>query len=108
MNRLRSVLALAACAFVLTACPKSAPGPSLGGSDDEKMDTIAAQLEELRTRQTTECSETCSIKNKVCSLRDTACEIAGQHSDRNEYQKRCTVGQEDCAKFNEACSACRG
>lgn len=104
MNRLLLALTLSLALF---ACPKATPGPNLGGSDDEKMDTIAAQLEELRTRTNTECSETCSIKTKVCNLSETACEIAGRNADRNEYQKRCVAAQEECAKFNESCSTCK-
>lgn len=105
MNRL--VLSLFA-ALTLFACPKSTPGPQLGGSDDQKMDSIAAQLEELSTRTNTECSDTCSIKTRVCNLSDTACEVAGRNTDRAEYQKRCVSAQEACAKFNESCSACKG
>lgn len=104
MNRLALVLA---SSFMLFACPKSASGPQLAGSDGEKMDTIASQLEEYRTRTGGECSETCSIKNKVCGLSETACEIAGRNADRNEYQQRCVSAQEDCARFNESCSTCR-
>lgn len=104
MTRLFLVLSLS---LTLFACPKATTGPVLGGSDDEKMDSLAAQLEELRTRTNTECSETCSLKVKVCNLSETACEIAGRNADRAEYQKRCVTAQEECAKFNEACSACK-
>lgn len=105
MNRF--LLATVASSLLFFACPKSATGPNLGGTDDQKMDMIAAQLEELRTRTGTECSETCSLKTKVCNLSETACEIAGRNTDRSEYQQRCVTAQEECAKFNEACSACK-
>jgi hypothetical protein len=101
-------LALAAAvSLALFACSKSNPGPSLGGSDDEKMDTIAAKLEEYKTKTSTECGETCSLKDKICGLSATACEIAGQHQDRAEYQKHCVTAQEECARFNESCSTCK-
>jgi outer membrane murein-binding lipoprotein Lpp len=105
MNRF--LVATFASSLLFLACPKAAPGPNLGGSDDQKMDTIAAQLEELNTKTNTECSETCSNKTKVCNLSETACEIAGRNTDRSEYQKRCVTSQEECAKFNEACSTCK-
>lgn len=105
MNRL--VLASLAASMILLACPKSTGGPNLGGSDDEKMDMLASQLEEYRTKSTTECSETCELKTKVCKLSDTTCEIAGRSADRAEYQKRCVSSQEECARFNEACSSCK-
>lgn len=105
MNRL--FLASLAASLVLLACPKSTGGPNLGGSDDEKMDQLAAQLEEYGTKETAECGETCGLKGKVCKLSETACEIAGRNADRPEYQKRCVTAQEECARFNEACSTCK-
>ncbi len=92
------------CSFF--ACPKEAPASDLGGSDGEKMDTIASKLEEYRTRTELECSETCSIKGKVCGLSGTACDIAGKHADRGDFQERCVASQEDCARFSESCSTC--
>ncbi len=104
MNRF--LLSLTA-ALVLFACPKPAPTTNLGGSDDEKMDTIASKLEEYRTRTDLSCDETCSVKSKVCDLSSTACGISGKHSDRNDYTQRCVASQEECAKFNESCSSCK-
>ncbi len=104
MNRL--LLASLAASLFLMACPKAASGPKLGGSEDEQMDAIAAQLEEYRTKTQSDCRESCDIKQKICRLSDTACEIAGRNADRAEYQKRCVNTQEECARFNEACSAC--
>lgn len=104
MNR----LALASLASLLfLACPKSTGGPQLGGSDDEQMDMLTAQLEEYRTKSNSECGETCELKSKVCRLSDTVCEISGRNSDRSEYQKKCVTAQEECARFNEACSSCK-
>ena len=105
MNRL--FLASLAAALVLLACPKSTGGPNLGGSDEEQMDSLAAQLEEYGTKTNSECGETCTLKSKVCKLSETACEIAGRNADRADYQKRCVTAQEECARFNEACSTCK-
>jgi len=104
MNRL---IFAAVASLCLLACPKANTGPNLGGSDDEKMDSIASKLEEYRTAINNDCGETCAIKTRVCSLSDTACEIAGRSSDRAEYQKRCVAAQEECARFNESCSTCK-
>lgn len=106
MNRLPLLFCLVAALTALSGCPK-ATTTTVAGTDDEMMDQLSAQLEELRTRTSTECSETCSLKVKVCNLSETACEIAGRSADRAEYQKRCVTAQEECAKFNEACSACK-
>lgn len=104
MTRLLLSLALSS---LLLACPKAAPTSTLQGSDDEKMDMLAAQLEELRTKTDLSCDETCSLKAKVCGLSTTACEVAGRHADRTDYQQRCVTAQEECARFNEGCSACK-
>ncbi len=105
MNRL--VLATLAASLLFLACPKNTGGPNLGGTDDEKMDQLSAQLEEYRTKTNSECSETCDLKGKVCKLSDSVCEIAGKNADRAEYQKKCVTSQEECARFNEACSGCK-
>lgn len=104
---MKRFLLAASAALALFACPKQATAPQLGGSDDEKMDTIASKLEEYRTRTDLSCDDTCSVKSKVCDLSATACDIAGKHGDRNDYQQRCVAAQEECAKFNESCSSCR-
>jgi len=104
MNRLLLAVALSLSLF---ACPKEAPSVNLGGSDSEKMDTIASKLEEYRTRSELTCDQTCDVKKNVCQLSDTACEIAGKYADNNDFQKRCIGSQEDCAKFSENCGSCK-
>ena len=93
--------------MLLLACPKSAPGPNLGGSDHERMDSLASQFEEYGSKSVTDCSETCNLKPKICQLSEQVCEIPARNTDRPEYQKRCIGAQEECARFNEACSACK-
>lgn len=104
MNRL---LAAAMLSLALFACPKEAPSVNLGGSDSEKMDTIASKLEEYRTRSELTCDQTCDLKKSVCSLSGTACDIAVKNADNNDFQQRCVTAQEDCAKFSESCGSCK-
>ncbi len=92
-------------ALALSACPKKVDGANVAGTDDEQMDQFSAQLEELRTRQGLKCNDFCSLKSKVCDISKTVCDIAGKHGDRDDFQKRCVASQEDCAHFNEGCSA---
>lgn len=92
-------------ALALTACPKKVADTNVAGTDDEQMDQYAAQLEELRTREGLKPSDYCSLKGKVCDISKTVCDIAGKHADRDDFQKRCVASQEDCAHFNEGCSA---
>lgn len=106
MTRLAPLLAAAA---LLLACPKSAS--TVTGTADEQMDLYSNQLEELRTRAAAgdmKCSDWCSSKDKVCSLRDKVCDLATQSATRDDFQKRCTSAQEDCARFNDSCTGCKG
>lgn len=105
MNRI--ALSVFAALFLL-ACPKATPTSTLQGNDDQKLDQLAAQLEELNSRELTECSDKCSVKTKVCNISETSCEISGRSPDNAEFQKHCVKAQEACAKFNETCSACKG
>ncbi len=96
---------IAALALLSLACPKSNPS-NLAGNDDELMDTNASQLEELRSRQDLSCTNWCSLKDKACGLSKSSCDVAGRHTDRDDFQKRCVASQEDCAKFIEGCAGC--
>jgi hypothetical protein len=99
----RFFLALAVTLGLL-ACPKEAP-TNVAGTDDEKMDKIAPQLEELRSKTDVKGDEWCKLKDKACGLSKDACDIAGKHADREDFQKQCAASQEDCAKFTEGCAS---
>lgn len=101
---------LAAAALLALGCPKST-GSSVAGTADEQMDLFASQLEELRAKASAsdlQCSDWCSLKDKVCSLRDKTCDLAQASAGRDDFQKRCTAAQEDCARFNDSCTSCKG
>lgn len=91
--------------FALSACPKEVP-TNVAGTDDEQMDRLSAQLEELRTREVT-CPTWCDLKGKVCGLSQSVCEVSARQSERQDFQRKCITGQEDCARFNDGCSTCR-
>jgi hypothetical protein len=100
-----SLFALFAAAL-LAACPKDVPNTTIAGSDDERMDVYAAQLEELRTKTDLTCSDFCSLKGKVCDLGKNICEISNAKADRTDFQSHCIAAQEECARYNEQCSSC--
>ena len=102
---MKRLFLLTALALGFLACPKETP-TNLAGTDDEQMDTLASQLEELRSRQDLKCDEWCSLKDKACGLSKKSCDLAGKHTDRDDFQKRCVASQEDCAKFIEGCASC--
>lgn len=95
---------IAALTLGLFACPKETP-TNVAGTDDEQMDKIASQLEELRSKQDVKADEWCKLKDKACGFSKSACEIAGKHADREDFQKQCAASQEDCAKFTEGCAS---
>ncbi len=92
-------------AVSLVGCPKPT-STTVAGTDDEQMDQLSAQLEELRTRTDLQCNDWCSLKSKVCTLSQQSCDLAGKAPDRADFQKRCVLSQEECARFNESCSTC--
>lgn len=102
---MRTILAAAALSLCLFACPKSTTSTVMG-SDDEQMDRYAAQLEEIRTRGEVTCADACSLKAKVCDISKSACAIATKASDRDDFQKKCIMSQEECASFSEKCAGC--
>lgn len=91
--------------LLLAGCPKKVT-TTVAGSDDQQMDQYTAQLEELKTRTALQCSDSCSTKTRACEVSKSVCEIAGRLADRADFQSTCTAAQEECARFNEACSAC--
>lgn len=102
----RSLTVVAALGLLLAGCPKNVSSTTVSGTDDERMDGYAAQLEELKTRTDLQCSDYCSLKSKACKLSTDVCELAGKASDRADFQKKCVTAQEECARFNESCSTC--
>lgn len=109
MNRL-ALLALSALLTLALGCPKRATNGPSSSSDDELLETYAAQMEELRSRvQVKEptCDEWRSLAGKACDMSRDICEIAGRHRDRADIQQRCVESQEDCARFNDGAAGCR-
>lgn len=104
-----TLLALAGSLLLLLGCPKRTPA-GVSGSDEEKLDQFSAQLEELRSRvqaKEPKCEEWCSLSRQVCDISRQVCQLASRQVDRPEVQKRCSGSQEDCAHFNDSCTACR-
>jgi hypothetical protein len=105
---LRLALACAAV-LALSGCPKNVP-ENVAGTEDEQMDRYSAQLEEIRTRsaQDMKCDDWCRDKGRVCDISKSVCDVASKRSDRNDFQSKCVAAQEDCARFNDSCSSCKG
>lgn len=103
---IRLAVAAAALSIVLLACPKAPPPTTLGGTDEENADHLSSQLEEFHTKTDLQCDDWCSLKSKVCGVSKNLCDLSGRHADREDFQKKCVTGQEECARYNEGCSSC--
>lgn len=102
MNRF--ALPLLAC-IALLGCPKNID-TTVAGSDDSQMDQYSSVLEEYRTKTDLSCSDSCAAKKKVCELSNRVCEMSAKASERKDFESKCVVSQEDCAKFGESCASC--
>lgn len=102
MLRFAPIVVLCAALF---ACPKAVP-ENVAGSDDEQMDSFAAQLEEVKTREVT-CTDACKVQGQACGLSNKVCEISGRKADRADFQTRCVSAQEACAAFSDKCASCK-
>ena len=98
-------LLLLCSGFVLTACLKNVD-TTIAGSDDSTMDSYRSQLEEYRTKTDVSCNDACNVKKKVCGISASACAMSDKAADRQDFQKICVSGQEECARFNESCANC--
>ena len=94
--------------LALAACPKNVPD-NVAGTEDERMDQYAAQLEELRTRsaQDMKCDDWCGMKGKACGISKSVCDIAGAKTERTDFQSKCVSAQEECARFSDSCASCQ-
>lgn len=101
---LRSLLVMFSCC-ALFACPKAVP-ENVAGTDDEQMDSYAAQLEEVKTKEVS-CANACQVQAQACGLSQKACEIAGRKADRADFQTRCVAAQEACAASSDKCATCK-
>lgn len=92
--------------IAILGCPRGPPSTTLGGGDDDRMDAIAAQLEEHHSRSALSCADSCDLKSKVCGLAREACEIAAHAENRADHQQRCLAAGEACARFSDSCARC--
>ena len=100
---------LALMALVLAGCPKQVDS-RVAGSDDSRMDSVSAQLEELRVRGQQEdlsCDERCDGATRACALAEELCGWVERNPDRTDLPPRCVDAREQCAQARNACTRCR-
>jgi hypothetical protein len=103
-------LCLTLLALVLTGCPKQVErGERVAGTDDSRIDAVAAQLEELRVREQSEsltCADRCALATQTCAVSDELCALVEAHPDRGDLPPRCVQSREQCAQTNASCRRC--
>jgi hypothetical protein len=100
---------LALLALVLVGCPKRVD-TRVAGTDDSRIDSAAARLEELRVRDGREdlsCEERCEGATQTCEVAEELCGWVEQHPDREDLPPRCVQAREQCAQARQGCTRCR-
>lgn len=101
---------LALLMLVVMGCPKQVDS-RVAGSDDERLTTYEARLEELRSRGTNgnlSCSDRCTLSRQTCGVAKNLCDVVSQHPDRADLPERCARASESCAETTSTCTSCQG
>lgn len=99
---------LALLALVLAGCPKQVE--RVAGSDDDRIDSASARLEELRLHEHSEalsCSDRCGLATRTCEVAEDLCALVDAHPDRTDLPPRCAEAREQCAQSSTGCARCR-
>jgi hypothetical protein len=100
---------LALLALVLAGCsPKQVE--RVAGSDDLRIDSAMARLEELRLRGQSEglaCPDRCTLATETCEVTEELCGLVEGNPDRTDLPPRCIQAREQCAQANNGCDRCR-
>jgi hypothetical protein len=100
---------LALLVLVLAGCPKRSE-TRVAGTDDSRIDSAAARLEELNVRGQQEdlsCDERCEVGTQTCAVGEELCGWVEQNPDRTDLPPRCVQAREQCAQARQGCSRCR-
>jgi hypothetical protein len=100
---------LALLTLVLVGCHKQVE-TRVAGSDDDRISTYEAQLEELRSRGTEgdlTCDDRCMLATRACQVAENLCGLVAEHPDRSDLPQRCVQARESCAEGTDSCTRCR-
>jgi hypothetical protein len=53
-----------------------------------------------------QCEELCDLATKICSVKESLCEIAAEHPGDDAYQGLCREAQHECREAGESCVRC--
>jgi hypothetical protein len=53
-----------------------------------------------------QCEDLCDLATKICSVKESLCEIAEDHPGDDAYQGLCREAQHECREANESCVRC--
>ena len=100
---------LALMALVLAGCPKQVDS-RVAGTDDTRIDSATARLEEYRVRAQRDdlsCDEQCELGTRTCEVADELCAWVERNPDREDLPPRCVEAREQCAQTRNGCTRCR-
>lgn len=103
------IASLALLTLALMGCPKQVD-PRVAGSDDDRLTTYEARLEELRSRGTNgnlSCSDRCTLSSQTCGVATDLCDVVARHPDRTDLPERCARASESCAETTDGCTRCQ-
>ena len=88
----------------------------IGRDEGDNVGDLRARLERLRAdheRLSTQegggfgqCEDLCDLATKICSVKESLCEIAADHPGDDAYQGLCREAQHECREANESCVRC--
>jgi hypothetical protein len=91
---------LALMVLILAGCPKQVDS-RVAGSDDTRIDSALARLEELP------CGERCDGATQTCAVAEELCGWVERNPDRTDLPPSCVQGREQCAQARNDCARCR-
>lgn len=124
---------LAMCFLLAVGCKTGATGgatvtpggaantPNLGGEPEgagegDNVGDLEARLDRLRGDHERlssdagggfgQCEDLCDLAAKICSVKESLCEIADDRPAEESYQALCREAQHECREANDSCIRC--
>jgi hypothetical protein len=89
--------------------PEGREESSTVGDLKARLQRLSAQHHALASGGSSEfgvCEELCDLAAKICSVKESLCELADRHTGEQSYQQLCREAQHECRDANDGCVAC--
>jgi hypothetical protein len=87
----------------------------IGRDEGDNVGDLRARLDRLRLDHEQlssqeggfgQCEDLCDLASKICSVKESLCEIAEDHPGDDAYQGLCREAQHECREAGESCVRC--